>query len=361
MKFVKTDELKAGMRLAKPIYNKNGVMLYEIDSKLTNQGIAAIQNFGLIGIYILEPAEPVPPMSLDDIAFEKFQAVSIFKIKEELDYILRLGKQSKLSIFGESIIKEYGNLNRKITFVQNLRSKEDFIYKHSLNVAILCAMITHKLNLRIEDQWEIVIAALIHDIGKLNVPQALLKKKDRNAEDIAKMKRLEQDGVKLSEKAYVSHPNIKRMVSQAFSEYDAFAQGPKEASKLVWGARVLIVANDYDKMTAMSNYMEPKSEIATLKYLQAHPEMYDVKVVKALVDSINFLMNGCCVELSNGEKALVVQPNKDDVLRPTVLCFSNNSVINLYTNRDLEVKDVMKTLDNRYIMGDNAADGYIKR
>ena len=29
MIFVKADELKKGMRLAKPIYNKNGVMLYE--------------------------------------------------------------------------------------------------------------------------------------------------------------------------------------------------------------------------------------------------------------------------------------------------------------------------------------------
>ena len=56
MIFVKADELKKGMRLAKPIYNKNGVMLYERDSRLTEQGIISIQNFGLIGIYVLEPA-----------------------------------------------------------------------------------------------------------------------------------------------------------------------------------------------------------------------------------------------------------------------------------------------------------------
>ena len=67
MIFVKADELKKGMRLAKPIYNKNGVMLYERDSRLTEQGIISIQNFGLIGIYVLEPAEPVPPMSAEDI------------------------------------------------------------------------------------------------------------------------------------------------------------------------------------------------------------------------------------------------------------------------------------------------------
>ena len=61
MLFIRTDDLKPGMRLAKPIYNKLGVMLYDRDTRLTRQGIERIRNFELIGIYILEPAEPVPP------------------------------------------------------------------------------------------------------------------------------------------------------------------------------------------------------------------------------------------------------------------------------------------------------------
>ena len=69
MLFVKTEELKQGMRLAKPIYSKTGVLLYGRDTKLTEQGIASIKNFDLIGIYILEPAEPLPPMSDDDVEF----------------------------------------------------------------------------------------------------------------------------------------------------------------------------------------------------------------------------------------------------------------------------------------------------
>lgn len=356
MKFVKADELKVGMRLAKPIYNKKGVLLYERDSKLTTQGIASVKNFGLIGIYILEPAEPLPPMTIDDIAFEKFQSVAVFTIVDELNYILQNGRQSKLTVFAESIIKEYGRLNHKINFVQNLRSKEDFIYKHCLNVAILSAMITHKLGLKYEDQRDIIIASLIHDIGKLNVPRALLDKKDRTEEDKYEIKRYEQDGVRLSEDAYASTPNIKRIVSQAFNEYDDFSRGDKEGTRGVLGARVLVVANDYDKMTAMSNYMEPKSEIATLKYLMKHTEMYDPQIVEALVSSINFLSNGCCVELSNGEKGLVVQANDRDVLKPMVLNFRDNSIINLAFDDSLEVKDIMKTLDNRYVMDTSTID-----
>ena len=83
MQFVKTADLKPGMRLAKPIYNKMGVLLYERDTLLTMQGINSIENFGLIGIFILEPAEPVPPLSREDLEFEQFQTIYFFKLKED--------------------------------------------------------------------------------------------------------------------------------------------------------------------------------------------------------------------------------------------------------------------------------------
>lgn len=72
------------MRLGKPIYNKNGVLLYDRDTKLTMQAIYGIKNFRLLGLYILEPAEPVPPMSEDDINFERFQTMAVFSIREDL-------------------------------------------------------------------------------------------------------------------------------------------------------------------------------------------------------------------------------------------------------------------------------------
>ena len=81
MQFVRSQDLKPGMRLAKPIYNKMGVLLYERNTKLTLQSINSIDNFGLIGIFILEPAEPVPPLSKEDLEFEQFQTIYMFKIE----------------------------------------------------------------------------------------------------------------------------------------------------------------------------------------------------------------------------------------------------------------------------------------
>ena len=75
MKFVKTDDLVPGMRLAKPIYNRNGVLLYDRNSALSAPGINSVKNFGLIGVYILEPAEPLPPMTREDLDFEQHQTI----------------------------------------------------------------------------------------------------------------------------------------------------------------------------------------------------------------------------------------------------------------------------------------------
>ncbi len=82
-------------------------------------------------------------------------------------------------------------------------------------------------------------------------------------------------------------------------------------------------------------------------------DVFDQRVVKGLIDSINILAPGSSVELNTGEKALVIRTNEEDFLRPTVLSFRDNSIIDL-SNRsaygELEIMDIMKTMDNRYVM-----------
>ena len=353
MKFVKTEDLRIGLRLAKPIYNKKGVLLYERDSKITAQGIESVKNFGLIGIYILEPAEPLPPMSEDDIEFEKFQAVEFFEIMDELKNIAKTNKHIKIYNVAQTIIKAYGRLERKINFVQNLRSADDFIFKHSLNVAILCAMISHRLNMRPTEQEELVVSAIVHAVGIVSKDERVKPTVMPEDEELAK--RMEYSGIAKIDAVFISTPAIKRAVLQAFRETNAFYNNEDLSQhRVVEAAKILIVADEFDKFTAMNSIGEtPRSEIAALKHFMDHPEFYDEKVVRALVDSINFLSEGCCVELSNGEKGLVIRHNPKNVLRPMILVFSSNKIVDLAQTLyygDLEVVDVMKTLDNRHVM-----------
>ena len=84
MKFYKPEQLKAGMRLAKQIYNKQGVLLYERGLVLTEQIIASVQKFGLLGVMILEPAEPLPPFSAEEQEFEQLQTTYMFRLRDSL-------------------------------------------------------------------------------------------------------------------------------------------------------------------------------------------------------------------------------------------------------------------------------------
>lgn len=354
MLFVKREDLKTGMRLARPIYNKNGVLLYERNSKLTQQGIESIKNFGLIGIYVLEPAEPVPPMTQADIDFERFQTMSVFSIQEELDKIVQTKRVGKMQIIAADIIKNYGHLDKKINFIQNLRSKEDYIYKHSLNVAILCAMMTHVLNMKVDEQLETVQSAVIHDIGKVMAPKSILEKNEWTDVEWAQLQSAEIAGFDLIDIVYSSSPNIKRICAQAQKALSSLETGEDiSAIKMVNGAKVLAVAEKFDTMTAMQFEKEPASEVAALKHLLDNPQVYDSKVVEALIRSINILVPGVSVELNTGEKALVITANEQNILQPMVLMFSDNSVVDLSNEMiygDLEIKDIMKTMDNRYVM-----------
>ena len=110
----KNSRFKPGMRLAKPIYNKMGVLLYERDTLLTMQGINSIENFGLIGIFILEPAEPVPPLSREDLEFEQFQTIYVFKLKENMDRLQANQAPVSLSDLVRDIQTHYGSLDHKL-------------------------------------------------------------------------------------------------------------------------------------------------------------------------------------------------------------------------------------------------------
>lgn len=359
MQFVKTGDLKIGMRLARPIFNKQGVLLYEQDSKLNAQTVESVRNFGLLGIFILEPAEPVPPMSDEDIAFERFQAMTVLTIQEELEHIMQTRKSYKLHNIAGIIIKNYGHLEKKTNFYQNLRSKTDYVYKHAMNVAILCTMISHVMNIRIEEQTHTVYAALLHDIGRVNVYKDMKEGADITQEQQDALWRSQLAAGEIIESCMSEGISVNRICNQAAKAQMNAEQGHFSNTKLVNGAKILLVANKYDEMTAMRVDSSNKdSEVRAIKELLEYPEIYDPAVVNALIKSINILYPGVSVELNTGEKAVVLAENEENILRPLLLSFQNNKIIDmtLKRNRNLKIKDIMKTLDNRYVIDKEALE-----
>lgn len=125
------------MRLARPIYNKKGVMLFERDTRLTRQGIASIENFGLWGVYILEPAEPVPPLSQEDIEMERFLTVSTFRLKDDLTLLTNSMAPQNIMPLAQTILRNFGSLDHKANFIRNLRSNGDYVYITRRSMSVL--------------------------------------------------------------------------------------------------------------------------------------------------------------------------------------------------------------------------------
>ena len=361
MQFVRTENLKAGMRLARPIYNKNGVLLYERNTKLTMQGIFSIKNFGLIGIYILEPAEPVPPISDEDIEFERFQTMAIFTLREILQAVTSGEEPSSLLRLTGEIMQSYGRLNHKINFMQNLRSSEDEVYKHSLNTAILAALMSHRMRMGNSEQNNVVMAALLHDVGKLMLAKeqgkAILRQIEENEE---LLKQSHQTGISLLTSAYDVKEEVRMIIAETLRKIDD--KETKETGKgLEKAVELLYVAYAYDELTAMHLNAAPNSEVMAIRYLLDEQNGFNQDAVFALIDSINILSPGICVELTNGEKGVILQENTGNVLRPMVLGFWDNQIYDLYYDEvfdKLQIKDLMKTMDNRFVIDKETVEEY---
>lgn len=372
MQFIRTENLKPGMRLAKPIYNKMGILLYDRDSRLTAPAINSIHNFGLIGIYILEPAEPLPPLSQEDIEFEQNQTIYMFKLRDCLDSIKTGRLPASFHELIDHIIAHYGSLNHQINFTQNLRSSDDFIYKHMINTAILTAMIAHKMNFKRDFQSAMVTAALLYNIGYLYVPKTVLIKGSH-------MTAGDRDTIQLClEKGYEdlnAHFDRTQLIdrSMALIEYFIFRKSVKRRitkanQDLIAMSAVLQVADEYDILTAMNIDYAPVSEIIAMQKLQGNPDEYQKTIVDALADCIHIVPAGASVDLSNGQKAIVLVENPNDFMKPLLLRIDNNQLYDLSNPtiaRHMQITDIMKTMDNRIAINEDTlklfvADNRIK-
>ena len=352
MKFIETAELKKGMRLARPIYNKSGVLLFERNSKLTAQTIESVRNFGLLGVYILEPAEPLPPISEEDLDFERFQIMTVFAMQDELQRLLAMGRTERLPSIVSLIIKKYSGHEGKINFYQNLRSRDDYVCSHSLNVAILCTLIANAMDLLPEERLQAVQAAVLHDIGKLRVPKEILFAKEATKENRLKIYLEQAEGLGILEEALPDGERIRKICLQALKLKDLENGHKATDTRTLIASRVLAVANRYDELTAMDFQGKAESEVKAILEFKKYQDVYDPKVVDALIRSVNILVPGVSVELNTREKALVLIENEKDILRPTLLMFRDNSILDLALDRNasLYIVDIMKTMDNRYIM-----------
>lgn len=353
MQFVKACDLKRGMRIGRPIFNKRGELVYDRDRKITDADIVKIRSLKIMGIFTLDPAEPLPPVSEIGMEYEKQRFVNVYALRDEMQEMQVLHRAHRIERIADSIISSFGGIKRRIEFPQSIRSRDEYVCCHSVDVAILSILLANQVGMSGSDKKSLVYSALLHDIGKYVVPDSVLK--DETVEETERILFNAQDvGFELIGNVLDDHRVVNTCI-EAHKILRNLRFGRKqEGDKPSLVTKILVVADSFDSMTAIdaTGGVVPNSYISALRYMRIYPEVFDMRVIEALEAAINIITIGSTVLLNNKKQALVMSLSGDDILRPTVLEVESNRVCNLeeQKNRDLEIVDVVNTLDNRHVV-----------
>ncbi len=172
---------------------------------------------------------------------------------------------------------------RSISFA--LDAKDPYTHGHSLRVTLYSLILASKLGLNDTALEEIETAGLLHDIGKISIPQSVLCKKDKlTDEEFEIMKSHTGNGAKMIQ-------NIKKLSAVAswlkshHERWDGkgYPCGLK-GTDIPLFARIIALADTYDAMTSTRPYRKALpheiaiQEIKRCAGIQFDPELAEIFV-----------------------------------------------------------------------------------
>ena len=198
-----------------------------------------------------------------------------------------LGQDLTASAAEDQLLKS--RLGTVSSLFRALRLKHPPTAKHSLRVAIGCSAFAEHLQLDAEARQQVELSALLHDVGKLGIPDQLLNKADRlNSYEYEVMSQHALFAVHILE-ALCDDQVIIDNVRYAGHWYD----GTKPVGsgiagdKLPIGARMLAIQNAFDAMTTDTVYRQALvRERAISELYENTPTQFDPKLVSAFCECI---------------------------------------------------------------------------
>ena len=185
------------------------------------------------------------------------------------------------SVLSEARLGAAGGLLRA------LRLKHPTSANHCVRVAVGCSMFARKLNLDPKTCEQIEIAALLHDIGKLAVPDQVLNKPEQlNAAEHAVMERHLPLAIHIIE-PLCDDQMILDIIRYAGNWYDGShpVDSTLYGQNLPIGSRILAIQNAYDAMTTDMVYRQAFTPQQAMAELFRHvPSQFDPELVAHFVE-----------------------------------------------------------------------------
>ena len=186
--------------------------------------------------------------------------------------------------------KEYRSIIEQAlqTFARTIDAKDKYTNGHSLRVAKYSRELARRMGKDEREQENIYYIALLHDIGKIGIPDSILNKPDKlNDEERAVIQ---------------THPTIGGEILSKFTALDGIAEGAKYHHERFDGtgycekltgedippvARIIGVADTYDTMSSDRCYRKAlSSEVITKELTDCSGTQFDPEVVRHMLDMI---------------------------------------------------------------------------
>ena len=155
---------------------------------------------------------------------------------------------------------------------------------HSKKVALLCIGIAQSIGWTSKQLRQLEVAALLHDLGKIGVPDHILSKPGRlNADEMDLMCLHRKIALDVLQACRID-ATVLEIIDQSQVHYNGASDGfRKIGGEMHQGARILSVADAYDSLTSKRSYRDGKNHEDTMKSLrEGAGTQFDGNVISAL-------------------------------------------------------------------------------
>ncbi len=198
------------------------------------------------------------------------------------------------------------------------------VYYHSLNVTILAMMLAKELGFTPESARALGVGAMLHDLGKVDIPDRVLKKNP------AEFTKPEQHlfnmhvayGVDHGRKIGIAEEALKIIEQHhEFCDGTGYPKALKEAT-MAPGARLVAMVNFYDNLCNPGDINKAMTPHEALSFMFAQRSAkFEKRALQLMIRSLGVYPPGSIVQLSNEALATVMSINPQKPMRPWVMLY----------------------------------------
>ncbi len=195
-----------------------------------------------------------------------------------------------------------------------LEAKDHYTAHHSDNVRKLSLNLARALNLTPDEVFEISVAASLHDIGKVRIPDSIINKNGKLTDDeyrIIKNHPIESYNML---EGLESFRNIRNIARHHHERYDGYGYPDKLAkNEISMGSKIVAVADTYDAITTTRSYRNANSHENALKEIESVMGSQLDKTVATAFINMDFenMVDGLYAARNNNHLERVITQSSD--------------------------------------------------